>query len=136
MQTGYCVPAPEEPQPAFCGGFANIQCTNPNEECVDNPNDSCDVNNGGADCGGICQPKRLCDSRGLPPCNADETCVHDPKSGCGLAQDCPGVCEKKRLCATIAGLQCEAGEQCVDDFDNPDCTGGIAADCPGVCVKG
>jgi hypothetical protein len=37
----------------FCGGIANIQCP-PSQHCVDNPNDSCDPNNGGADCGGIC----------------------------------------------------------------------------------
>ena len=37
----------------FCGGIANIQCPK-GKKCVDNPNDSCDPNKGGADCGGIC----------------------------------------------------------------------------------
>ncbi|KAL8784992.1 MAG: hypothetical protein Q9213_003653 [Squamulea squamosa] len=132
QQTGYC------PEPVFCGGIGNIQCAGLDEICVDDPRDTCDPNNGGRDCGGICvvkpPEKRLCDSRGLPPCLPGETCVHDPKSGCGAAQDCPGVCTPKKICATLAGLQCDKGEQCVDDVGNLDCTGGIAADCPGICV--
>jgi hypothetical protein len=40
-----------------CGGIAARPCNDPNEECVDDPTDSCDPKNGGADCGGICQPK-------------------------------------------------------------------------------
>jgi hypothetical protein len=36
-----------------CGGIANIQCPG-GQRCVDNPNDSCDPNNGGADCPGMC----------------------------------------------------------------------------------
>ena len=38
----------------FCGGLVGIQCDDPSEECVDDPNDSCDPAHGGADCGGIC----------------------------------------------------------------------------------
>ncbi|MDB4935897.1 MAG: bacillopeptidase [Labilithrix sp.] len=41
----------------FCGGIAGFQCHDINEECVDNPNDSCDPAHGGADCGGICKTK-------------------------------------------------------------------------------
>lgn len=41
-------------KPPACGGFAGIQCKSP-LECVDSPFDSCDPDNGGADCGGICQ---------------------------------------------------------------------------------
>jgi hypothetical protein len=37
----------------FCGGIAAFPCPD-NQVCVDNPNDSCDPQNGGADCGGIC----------------------------------------------------------------------------------
>jgi len=37
-----------------CGGIANIACP-AGSTCVDNPNDSCDPNHGGPDCGGICQ---------------------------------------------------------------------------------
>lgn len=37
----------------FCGGIAGIPCPS-GMSCVDNPNDSCDPNYGGADCGGMC----------------------------------------------------------------------------------
>jgi hypothetical protein len=37
----------------FCGGIAGFQC-GAGEECVDDPSDSCDPMNGGADCGGMC----------------------------------------------------------------------------------
>ena len=38
---------------AFCGGIAGIACQQ-GYACVDNPEDSCDPEQGGADCGGIC----------------------------------------------------------------------------------
>jgi hypothetical protein len=38
-----------------CGGIGALQCPE-GMTCVDDPNDSCDPGNGGADCGGICQP--------------------------------------------------------------------------------
>jgi hypothetical protein len=40
----------------FCGGIAGFPCDNTGDVCADNPYDSCDPNNGGADCGGICVP--------------------------------------------------------------------------------
>ncbi len=39
----------------FCGGIAGIQCPD-DQTCVDDPSDSCDPMNGGADCGGMCIP--------------------------------------------------------------------------------
>jgi len=45
--TGQC------PAQQTCGGIAGIPCPGAGR-CVDDPNDSCDPNNGGADCGGIC----------------------------------------------------------------------------------
>ena len=39
----------------FCGGIAAFPC-DAGYQCVDNPDDSCDPMNGGADCGGICVP--------------------------------------------------------------------------------
>lgn len=40
-----------------CGGFAGLQCTDPDAQCMDDPTDDCDPNAGGADCGGICISK-------------------------------------------------------------------------------
>ncbi len=37
----------------FCGGIAGLACPD-GMQCVDDPDDSCDPENGGADCGGIC----------------------------------------------------------------------------------
>ena len=44
-----------ESEPQFCGGFAGLPCPE-GMSCVDDPDDSCDPANGGADCGGICVP--------------------------------------------------------------------------------
>ena len=44
-----------------CGGFAAIDCE-VGFTCVDDPRDSCDPANGGADCGGVCRP---CDDEAL-----------------------------------------------------------------------
>jgi hypothetical protein len=38
-----------------CGGIAGISCAD-GYTCVDNVDDNCDPNNGGADCGGVCVP--------------------------------------------------------------------------------
>jgi hypothetical protein len=39
----------------MCGGIAGIACPE-GSSCVDDPNDSCDPERGGADCAGQCQP--------------------------------------------------------------------------------
>ncbi len=58
-----CVPTADAQQQAafqaqevegdFCGGFAGTPCAE-GYSCIDDPNDGCDPNQGGADCGGIC----------------------------------------------------------------------------------
>ncbi len=59
----------------FCGGIAGFACSDPTEQCVDNPSDGCDPAHGGADCGGICMPP--------PPPPAD--CR---STGCGAGKWC------------------------------------------------
>ncbi|GEM_PF-2231368 len=49
---GVCVDA-DSCTPASCGGFAGIQCVV--GTCVDDPSDTCDPKNGGADCIGLCE---------------------------------------------------------------------------------
>ncbi len=63
-----------------CGGFAGIQCSDPDEACVDDPTDTCDPKNGGADCGGICQPKSA-----PPPPPPPADCR---TNGCGTGKFC------------------------------------------------
>jgi len=38
----------------YCGGFAGLACSDSTDTCEDDPSDTCDPNNGGADCIGIC----------------------------------------------------------------------------------
>jgi len=38
-----------------CGGFAGLECPNPNQICVDDPRDNCDPKTGGRDCIGVCR---------------------------------------------------------------------------------
>jgi hypothetical protein len=52
-QSVFSAGACEEPAQVTCGGFGNLQCPS-GTVCVDDPNDGCDEDNGGADCGGIC----------------------------------------------------------------------------------
>ncbi|ROW12147.1 hypothetical protein VMCG_00062 [Cytospora schulzeri] len=42
---------------SVCGGFAGFQCTDQDDDCVDDPRDFCDPDNGSADCIGICVQK-------------------------------------------------------------------------------
>jgi hypothetical protein len=43
-----------EPVAPFCGGIAGFPCPGAGV-CVDDPSDECDPENGGADCGGLCE---------------------------------------------------------------------------------
>jgi hypothetical protein len=51
-----CSPIP--PSGPFCGGFAGISCPG-SGICVDDATDDCDPNNGGFDCGGVCECNSL-----------------------------------------------------------------------------
>ena len=124
------------PTQTFCGGIAGIQCPS-GLICVDDPNDSCDPNYGGADCGGICVPQDVpqsCGSRGLPPCPDGQSCIDlDPTDSCSPLADCPGVCAPTPPpsgCGGWHGIPCPSGQVCVDDPSN--C--GLAADCLGMCI--
>lgn len=76
------------PQGDFCGGFAGIPC-DAGEECIDDPSDDCDPENGGADCGGVCVEQPVTDpcaavrcrggfhceaTDGVAECVSDRTC--------------------------------------------------------------
>ena len=70
---------PKTPVVKHCGGIAGIACA-ANEDCVDDPTDSCDPKHGGADCGGICQPKVTSTPCGPNTCGAGKVCCN-PLSG-------------------------------------------------------
>jgi hypothetical protein len=101
-----CVPAPPpEPTGPFCGGIAGIACPGAGS-CVDNPNDSCDPTQGGADCGGVCT------------CEIREFCVQG-----SVFNPAPDVCacvpsEEPDACSTV---RCAAGTRCVSQGKHAHC---------------
>jgi hypothetical protein len=117
-----CIRAPCPPEPQcvkdaatiHCGGFAALPCPGL-ASCVDDPSDSCDPMNGGADCGGICQ----CDKAascvngkhwdGTPSvCN----CVDDAASSGGVACG-KKVCNAGEICCSAScGICGQAGGAC------------------------
>jgi len=102
-----------------CGGLAGIPCPGAGK-CVDDPSDGCDPNNGGADCGGICQCFPL-------PCPSNAPFNPDP-SVCACVTKTP-----VQHCGGIAGIPCPGGGKCVDDpSDGCDPNNG-GADCGGIC---
>ena len=77
-----------------CGGFAGTPCPT-GQVCVDDPSDSCDPNNGGRDCIGICK-YRSCGGFAGTACPTGYTCVDDPTDSCDPAhggRDCIGICK-------------------------------------------
>jgi hypothetical protein len=149
-----CEPAPE----TFCGGIANIACPGAGM-CVDDPNDDCDVDNGGADCGGICECNAaaiscptgtwlnddpdVCDcvpnegeACGPTTCGEGLECCNE---SCGICVEPGGSCteqfceDPRAECAGFLGLTCEGEGECVDDpSDDCDPANG-GADCSGLC---
>jgi hypothetical protein len=90
----------------FCGGFAGIPCEGAGV-CVDDPSDDCDPNQGGADCGGICE----CQAIGL--CAEGSRWDSSP-SVCGCVPD-------SNPCAVVL---CPTGTQCSVQDGKAICVGG------------
>jgi hypothetical protein len=145
--------------PAFCGGIAGFPCPD-GLVCVDNPDDDCDPNAGGADCGGICVPPTACTPAECGPgpaapnvlCDDGETvggpaCVNLDDGSCGwVFVECPdvgGTCEGH--CGSSAdGCWCDdlctSYGDCCDDYQAECLTpagaecGDIVCDADEVCV--
>lgn len=130
------------PEQQFCGGIAAFPCP-AGKVCVDNPNDSCDPNNGGADCGGICvdapppAPKNSCAGHcgGVSAdkscycdslCKGYGDCCGDYAAACGQRTPVSGGCAKNRgdTCSTDA--DCATGGCGGDLCFNPAMGGGIS----------
>jgi len=81
----------------FCGGIASFPCPG-NLTCVDDPSDSCDPNNGGADCGGMCVLQGSgvqCGGFAGIQCAGGLRCLDNPADDCDPANggaDCGGLC--------------------------------------------
>lgn len=86
-----------------CGGIAGIPCPGASE-CVDDPSDSCDPTDGGADCGGICR------------CEMREVCP----DGQHFDRD-PNVCACVPDTNPCAAVLCLEGTQCVVQGGKPVC---------------
>jgi hypothetical protein len=85
-------PPTDEPDPApACGGFAGTPCPD-GLTCVDDPSDSCDPNQGGADCMGVC-------IGGVEP-----ECEAAPGSGKRYVGHSPDMCARMKFA-------CNQGEE-------------------------
>jgi hypothetical protein len=129
-----------------CGGFGGLKCVS-GYICVDDPTDTCDPADGGADCSGVCikdptpAPTQCGGFAGLL-CPEGLVCVDNPLDGCDPANggaDCGGICVEDtapapQFCGGFANIKCPEGLSCIDD-PSDDCdpqNGG--ADCGGICV--
>ena len=122
-----------------CGGIANLPCP-ADMHCVDDPDDSCDPNNGGADCSGVCVPTNLhcppvvcqlfCENgfetndKGCPICKCKEA---PPKN------TCDGACGGKSADGSCyCDTKCKQLGDCCSDYDAK-C--GVREPASGTCVK-
>jgi hypothetical protein len=112
LSNGECPPPPPG---GFCGGFAGIPCPD-GQVCVDDPNDDCDPQNGGADCGGICElepeecPPVLCElfcpfGMAVDPETGCETCACNEEPPPSPCTDAGGVCEFGLIMGCPDGLE-------------------------------
>jgi hypothetical protein len=148
-ETGCEICSCKDAPPQFCGGFGNIQCPE-GKVCVDDPDDGCDPNNGGADCGGICVDPSPCEAAGgtchdgLAICDAGtvpssascgndfiETtcCLPEEPSGPSCAGNCGNAAPGK---ACYCDELCTSYGDCCDDYDAVCGEREIAS---GMCVK-
>lgn len=128
-----------EPQAATCGGFAGTACPE-GFECVDDPSDDCDPNNGGADCMGLCEERAcpllacdpICDNGSVLDANGCETCeciVPQPINSCIDA--CGG---KSHNGACWCDDACVGYQDCCEDLENF-CGAPEREPASGMCVK-
>jgi hypothetical protein len=109
-----------EPPPR-CGGFAGFTCPGFGE-CIDDPSDDCDPENGGADCGGLCTCPPGAGAAVL--CAQDSPWSSDPNV-CGCDSSAGGG----TVGETCGKNVCPSGQTCC----NASC--GICAPPDGACIQ-
>jgi hypothetical protein len=138
---GVCKAAcvPDEPT-AQCGGITGQACP-PGLECVDDPNDTCDPRNGGADCSGLCQVTQGGE------CTTDAECPQ-LRAPCSVCADgtvvCPHASCENGTCnvdfptcgapVTCGSDGCKPGYLCVSDPNGMCNPADPTTGCTGVCV--
>jgi hypothetical protein len=118
---GVSLSARGECESVFCGGFAGIACPGAGN-CVDDPSDDCDPQNGGADCGGICE------------CVANALCIQGSHFDTS-----PAVCAcvPDAVNDPCASVRCRAGTHCSASGGTATCVPDDGADCGSVtCPSG
>ncbi len=104
------------PEPPSCGGFAGEACPD-GLACTDDPRDTCDPGNGGADCPGVCVRERelvteACAKTRGDTCSTDADCVgggcggetcHNPAFGPGVST-CECVAPSDAACGCVEGM--------------------------------
>jgi hypothetical protein len=105
----------------MCGGFANIACPGA-LVCIDDPSDSCDPRNGGADCSGLCVAidggaTTVC---GATSCAPGDVCLRQYSGvdggGGPTPQRCvpvPGACKPEPTCSSCFAVD-PCSTQCAD----------------------
>ncbi len=110
----------EQAEGEFCGGFAGIPCPE-GLTCVDDPNDSCDPSEGGADCGGICVSQDTQPGRPKnPQCEKNPTLRYasrDPNECLAITFVCG---ERERPFFNECGCGCRVAPPRTCDYNNPD----------------
>lgn len=118
-----------EPAPTFCGGIAGFPCPT-GQTCVDDPDDDCDPNAGGADCGGVCvEGPGFCGGIAGFPCPEGLECIDDPSDDCDPqagGADCGGICVTPGACGESV---CAEGLVCCNPLR------GICTKPGGVCIQ-
>ncbi|HET6582383.1 MAG TPA: hypothetical protein VFG69_03025 [Nannocystaceae bacterium] len=102
--------------PAFCGGFAGIPCGE-GEECIDDPSDECDPQNGGADCGGICVPATCCDPAAEPGGIEAAHCCADGHWQGDIGNGDPSVCDPFGGVGQVCGTEVDTCGPIVNDYE-------------------
>lgn len=113
----------EEPGPLACGGLLGLACPD-KFTCVDDWRDDCDLDNGGADCPGLCEHSdggAAC-ATGIPfGCGPAEVCVAGPyATPCAPpADDVPPQCFDGTCVAADCGLVAPYDPSILDCANTP-----------------